>query len=171
MQDKHQLDETERREGKALWAAATRAFAQPAPVAAGPDNLTLAAYLDARLDERQRDEVEGQAAASPETLELLLAADAALGAQAVPSERLLARAAALVPGERFSRPGLLTRMLGGGVRREAFRLRPVGLAAALSMVLLVSVVGFELGRFGYAAAAETFFPETDGFGLSAEAGL
>jgi len=170
MQDRYELSETERRDGKALWAAATTAHATPpgAPL----DPLTLAAYLDGRLDEAARDRLEGELAASPLGLETFLAADAALGAGLAPSQGLLARAAALVPGEALPRRGLLGRLLGGGApRSEGFRLRPVSLAAALALVLVVAFAGFEIGRFGYAAAAESYFPENDGFGLSAEAGL
>ncbi len=87
-------------DGPALWAhareATTRSLLENAP---GIDALDLAAYLDSRGDEAVRARVEAALAASPETLELVVAAREALdaGSTAAP-ESLIARARDLVPG-------------------------------------------------------------------------
>jgi anti-sigma factor RsiW len=146
-------------DGAALWASAAQRFAAPAgePL----DELTLAAYLDGRLDQVGRDRVEGLLAADPLALERFLAADAAVGATQALPPALLARAQRLVPADAENRFGFLGRLLGGRDRSGGFRLRPSLLAASLAAILLVSVVGFELGRFGYAVAEEAYFPERD----------
>ena len=147
------------KDGAALWASAANHFAVPAGERL--DDLTLAAYLDGRLDEAGRDRVEGLLAADPLALERFLTADAALGATQALTPALLARAQRLVPESAENHFGFLGRLFGGRDRSGGFRRRPSLLAAALAAILLVSVAGFELGRFGYAAAEEPSFPESD----------
>lgn len=169
------------RENRALWQAARERFAAP-PEAEALDPLLLAAYLDGRLTEEERDRVEALLAASPEALETYLAADEALGAAQPAPERLLARAAALVPGEALAPPARrfawLRGLFGAGpAAGGGFRLQPVTLALTLAAILAVSVAGFEIGRFGYAVAAEeglvggdslASMAELDGLGLAAD---
>jgi hypothetical protein len=147
--------------GRALWRRAGEQFAVPAGQPRDEaDALVLAAYLDGRLDPAEHELFEARLAAEPALLELCLIADAAVGATQAVSERQLARAAALVPGEELARPGLGQRLFGG--RREAggwFRLRAASLTATGAALVLASVVGFEIGRFGYAAAAESYLDE------------
>ncbi len=86
-------------DGPALWALAREATKRSLPEnVPGIDGLDLAAYLDSRGDEAVRARVEAALAASPETLELVVAAREALvaGSTAAP-ESLIARAQDLVP--------------------------------------------------------------------------
>jgi len=147
------------KDGSALWASAVDRFASPAGERL--DDLTLAAYLDGRLDEAGRDRVEGLLAADPLALERALAADAAIGATQSLPPALLARAQRLVPESAENHFGFLGRLFGGRDRNGGFRLKPSLLGASLAALALVSVVGFELGRFGYAVAEEAYFPERD----------
>lgn len=176
MNKQHHNDTALRQEDRALWQAARSSFT--APQGAEPEPLLLAAYLDGRLDEAERDRVEALLAASPRALEVFLAADAALGATQAAPERLLARAAGLVPGEASepSRGGWLRRLFAPAPAGGAFRLQPLTLALTLVAVLAVSAAGFEIGRFGYAVAAEeglvgatTAMAELDGLGLASDA--
>ncbi len=156
-------------DGAPLWRQAVTAFAAPAP-AARLDDLTLAAYLDGRLDAAANDRVEGLLAADPLALEQFLQADAALGATQALPPGLLARASRLVPEAAENHFGLLGRLFGGRDRSGGFRLKPMLLAASLAAILVVSVAGFEIGRFGYAVAEETYFPETDTLAQAANVG-
>ncbi len=109
-----------------------------------PGEIALAAYLEGRLDEAARAEVEAWLAAAPEGLDLVLAAREALGEpdMAAP-EAVVRRASALVaepPGGRLS--GRLRDALGA-------LWRPLGWTGAVAGMLLACVVGFELGRSGY----------------------
>jgi anti-sigma factor RsiW len=147
--------------GRALWRRTAERFGAPAstPPAEG-DALLLAAYLDGRLDPAEQEHCEARLAAEPALLELFLSADAAVGATQSVTERQLARAAALVAGEKPARPGLSSRLFGS--RRETggwFRQRATSLAATAAAVVLVSVLGFEIGRFGYAVAAENYLDQ------------
>ncbi len=180
-------------EGRRLWlalreaAAAERDPSGPGEANEADEAGLLAAYLDGRLAGAELEAYEAHLATSPAALELFLAADTALGAtQAVP-DALLRRAAALVPGEALAPAGrrgggFWARLLGGGGDLEiggggavaigrGSRLRPLTLVATLAAVLVISAVGFELGRFGYAVAAETYFAEGDGFSVASQAGF
>jgi len=154
--------------GRALWRQAGERFAvapgtpQPGTPQVAADALLLAGYLDGRLDPAEQELCETRLAAEPALLELFLQSDEALGATQPVSERQLARAAALIAGEAPARPGLGERLFGG--RREIggwLRLRTASLAATLAAVVLVSVLGFEIGRFGYAMAAESYLDQGD----------
>lgn len=211
MRDHDDTDDTEGfeqpgAEGRGLWRRLAAEAATSAPAGApaeGPDDEAaaanrLAAYLDGRLEAAGAERLEAELAASPSALEAFLSADAAVGATQAPPERLLRRAAALVPGEALapavrSRGGLWSRLFGGagglsaggisggvsgGVSGGAalqggtLGLRPAALVAVLAAVLLVSAAGFELGRLGYDVAAESYFPESDGsFSVASQAGL
>jgi len=142
-------------EGRALWRrAAGRLVAQPP--AADADALLLAAHLDGRLGPAEREAFEARLAAEPALLELFLGADAAIGATQPVSEAQIQRAALLVPGNAVESPTLLQRIFGA--RRESngrLRLRAASLAATVAAVVLASAIGFEIGRFGYAVAAES----------------
>lgn len=143
--------------GRALWRQASQRFAAPADrTDAKGDSLALAAYLDGRLDPAEHEAFEERLAAEPALLELFLQSDAALGATQPVTERQLARAAALVEGEALAKPGWGERFFGGW--RETggwFRLRAASLAATVAAIVLASALGFEIGRFGYAVAAES----------------
>lgn len=163
MRDIDSFDPADRRDGALLWRRAAPAL----PAGERPDELVLAAYLDGRLDEAARDRVEAALAADDRALEVMLAADAALGATQAPPAGLLARAGRLVPAGAENRFGFIGRLFGGRDRAGGFRLRPGLLAASLAALLLASVAGFELGRFGYAVAEEAYFPPTDSLALAA----
>lgn len=158
------------RQGAALWRQTQAAFAAPATGEA-LDSMTLAAYLDGRLDAVAAEQVEARLAADPAALTLFLAADESLGAtQAVPAA-LLARAGKLVPASAENRYGFIGRLFGARDRSGGFRLRPALLAASLMAILVVSVAGFEIGRFGYAVAEEAYFPATDDLAQAANNGF
>jgi anti-sigma factor RsiW len=149
----------------ALWRRTTERFGAPAGTPqAEADALLLAAYLDGRLDPAELELCEARLAAEPALLELFLQSDEALGATQAVSERQLARAAKLVAGEELARPSLASRLFGS--RREAgggwLRQRAASLAATVAAVVLVSALGFEIGRFGYAVAAENYLDQGDG---------
>ena len=132
---------TDSHSDKALW----RQFQQNLPhsptgrVGAGgpagvePDPLTLAAWLDGRLEGAEREAVEAWLADDPERLDVILGAAEARGLAAVWPKRAEQRAADLVAS---SRPPLRF------------------LSAAAAAVLLVALSGFELGRFGSEALAD-----------------
>ena len=132
---------TDSHSDKALW----RQFQQNLPhssrgkVGAGgpagvePDPLTLAAWLDGRLEGAEREAIEAWLAEDPRRLDLLLGATEARGLAAVWPKRAEQRAAALVSS---ARPPLRF------------------LSAAAAAVLLVALSGFELGRFGSEALTD-----------------
>jgi len=109
-----------------------------------PDEMALAAYLEDRLEEAERAEVEAWLAAAPEALDLVLAARQALAEPSVAApEAVVRRAAALVPEPPGSR-------LAGGLRGVFMPLwQPLGWSGAVAGVLLACVVGFQLGQSGY----------------------
>ncbi len=158
------------RQATALWQRTRAAFAAPAAGEA-LDPLTLAAYLDGGLEGAAAEQVEARLAADPAALDLFLAADASLGATRAVPAALLARADRLVPASAENRFGFIGRLFGGRDRSGGFRLRPALLAASLMAILVVSVAGFELGRFGYAVAEETYFPATDDLAQAANNGF
>jgi len=120
-------------DGRALWRRyhiAIGATAEPPPVAAEPDALALAAYLDGAGVEGERAAVEAWLAAQPEHLDLLIAARAAQGLAAPPPAGVMRRAGALLAPPSRTVP-------------------IVAWAAAAAALLLVAVGGFEMGRHGY----------------------
>ncbi len=142
-------------DGAGLWARARpgwRATTMPE----APNPLLLAAYLDGTLGETEGGAVEAWMVATPEALDLMVAARAALaeppGAtaespDAVPVS-LVSRAQGLVRAP-LREPARLGAWLRGliGFEPEAWRpLAWAGVTAAL--LLVVSVGGFELGRQG-----------------------
>lgn len=165
MTDKTENHSFEDAAGRQLWHRASQRFAAPAGAprnAAETDALLLAAHLDGRLDLAQQEALEARLAAEPALLDLFLEADRSVGATQPVSDALLERAAALVPGEAFAKPTMLQRIFGA--RREQngrLRLRAASLAATVAAVVVASAIGFEIGRFGYAAAAETYLDQGD----------
>jgi len=133
--------------------------------------MTLAALLDGRLSESERDSVEALFAAEPAATARFLAADAAMGAQEAAPDRLIQRATALVPGAAGAAAGganttAFSRWLGrtfGIVRNENWvftgRVTLAGWALGLVLFVGISVFGFEFGRYGYAVAQEQFGAE------------
>jgi hypothetical protein len=111
------------------------------------DLLKLAAWIDGRLDDAEREQVEDWLAAEPRHLDLALSARSAPGLAAPWPRRAEARAAGLVAPVR---PSL--RMF----------------AAAAAAVLIVALGGFEMGRVGSQWVADTADTELD---LAHELGL
>ncbi len=142
-------------DGAALWAhareATTRSLLENAP---GIDALDLAVYLEGRGDEAVRARVEAALAASPETLELAVAACEALdaGSTAAP-ESLIARAQDLVPDGPARWPGWMA-WLGRFPALPQAPQRAVAFATVAAGFIVVSVAGFELGRAEYAYSTQ-----------------
>ena len=111
--------------------------------------LMLSAYLDGALDEAGREAVEAWMAATPEALELMIAAREALAAEppgAAP-EALVSRAQGLVRAPATESAGLGAWLRGlTGFDPEAWR--PLAWAGVAAALLVVSAGGFELGRLG-----------------------
>jgi len=133
----------------ALWAAARDAWYEKAGDLPPPDALTLAAYLDGRLDAEGRERVETWMVGSDEALDFMLAARTA-AAEAAPAA-VVVRAQGLVGGPQHE-----TRRAGGPVARLfaplgdwfAGALQPAGWVASAAAALLLAAGAFELGRFG-----------------------
>ncbi len=155
MTEKREAGPESARDGAALWARARAPWREsvaksgdsPGEPHPEPDALTLAAYLDGTLDEAGAAAIETWMAASPEGLDSVLSARAALaeGPAEVPSH-VIARAADIVR----RRPGSAARSPLGSALFGWFGglLRPAAWAGAVAAVLLASVSGFELGRAG-----------------------
>lgn len=123
-------------DAKARWAVAD----DSARIDAG----LLAEYLDGGLSEAEREEIEGLLAASPATLDLLLAARAGMAAETAVPKGVIDQAVALVEENR-------KKTTAGG--RGFFTLPNLSwVAATLALVIAVSIAGFEVGRDGYARA-------------------
>lgn len=130
-----------------LWSAARAAWRDAG--ADAPDALTLAAYLDGRLEAAEQARVEAWMAGSDEALELMLAARSA-GSEPAPAA-LVARAQGLIGGAEPAK-----RRVGGPVARLlapfgdwfAGALQPAGWAASAAALLLLAAGSFELGQFG-----------------------
>ena len=136
------------RDGAGLWARARPDWGA-AHTPETPNPLMLAAYLDGTLDEAGRETVEAWMAATPEALELMIAARAELGqAPGAAPENLVSRAQGLVRAPLRVSVGLGAWLRGLiGFEPEAWRpLAWAGVTAALLVV--VSAGGFELGRLG-----------------------
>jgi len=133
---------------KVLWRTARRDLPQPA--APEEAELLIAGYLDGSLDEAARERVEAWLARDEAALDLLLASRAALQdapeATAVPAAAI-ERAQGMVRAPvRVASPS----GLGGLLAPLRALWQPAGMAAAAAC-LLACVVGFELGRSGYAS--------------------
>ncbi len=159
-----ELDKSE--DGAELWARAREGWRAATPDA--PDSLTLAAYLDGKLDEGTRAQVEAWMAASPETLETVISVRSAQAAapEAAP-DGLMSRAQGLVRARpRESRAGLGA-WLSGLIGFQAEAWRPIAWAGVTATLLVVSTGGFELGRLGalHMAPIQTAASDDLGFGL------
>jgi anti-sigma factor RsiW len=137
-------------DGPALWAhareAAINSLLEYLP---GTDAMDLAAYLEGRGDEAVRARVEAALVASPEALELVVAARQALDAgSAAAPESLIARAQDLVPDSPARRPGWMA-WLGRLPALPWAPQRAMALATVAAGFIVVSVAGFELGRAEY----------------------
>jgi hypothetical protein len=142
-------------DGPALWAHAREAtmgsLLESLP---GIDALDLAAYIEGRGDDAVRARVEAALVASPEVLDLVLAAREALDAgSTVAPESLITRAQDLVPDGPARRPGWMA-WLGRLPALPQAPQRAVAFATVAVGFILVSVAGFELGRAEYAYSAQ-----------------
>ncbi len=134
-------------EGAALWQQARQAWESGAGGGEALDPLTLAAYLDGRLDEAAAADLEARLAGDPQLLGEFLALKAALAAplEAAPAP-LVARAQALVAAPvQAAAPageadGFLARLFGTW-------LRPAVPAFAVLALIVACVGAFELGRY------------------------
>ncbi len=140
------------RDGAGLWARARpgwRATIAPGSAEEAPNPLMLSAYLDGTLDEAGRAAVEAWMAATPEALDLMIAAREALAAE-TPGPApvsLVSRARGLVRAPLRESAGLGAWLRGLiGFEPEAWR--PLAWAGVAAVLLVVSVGGFELGRLG-----------------------
>ena len=135
------------RDGAGLWARARPDWGA-AHTPETPNPLMLAAYLDGTLDEAGRETVEAWMAATPEALELMIAARAELGqAPGAAPENLVSRAQGLVRAPLRVSVGLGAWLRGLiGFEPEAWR--PLAWAGVTAALLVVSAGGFELGRLG-----------------------
>lgn len=114
------------------------------------DLMLVAAYLDGRLDAKEREALEARLAASPDLLDLMLASRESLAAGAgdAPSAGIR-RAQGLVR----QRPAAASGQGFGAWLRDLLLparglLQPAGIAAA-AVIVIASAAGFELGRVGY----------------------
>ncbi|HYE05926.1 MAG TPA: hypothetical protein VEL07_10465 [Planctomycetota bacterium] len=96
--DDHRADADLVRRARA--SADRRARTAPPAAADDVDDLRLAAWLDGRLDEGERDAVDAALAARPELVDRLLDARAALATPAIAQARSVERAQALVRRRR-----------------------------------------------------------------------
>ncbi len=143
------------KDGAELWARARpgwRAASRPET----PNSLMLAAYLEATLDDAGREAVEAWMAATPEALDLMIAARAEMVAETpgtVP-DSLLSRAQGLVRAPVAESAGLGA-WLRGLIGFEPVVWRPLAWAGVTAALLVVvSAGGFELGRLGTERLAE-----------------
>ncbi len=163
------------RDGAGLWARARpgwRATIAPVSAEEAPNPLMLAAYLDNTLDEAGRAAVEAWMAATPEALDLMIAAREVLSAETPGAPEtapisLVSRAQGLVRAPLRESAGLGTWLRGLiGFEPEAWR--PLAWAGVTAALLVVSAGGFELGRLGAErlVAVQTAAAGDDlGFGL------
>jgi anti-sigma factor RsiW len=109
----------------------------------------LAAYLDDTLDEAGREAVEAWMAASPEALESMIAARAALAqTPGRTPENLISRAQGLIRAP-VAEPAGLGAWLRGLIGFEPEAWRPLAWAGVTAALLVVVSAGsFELGRLG-----------------------
>ncbi|MFQ6017333.1 MAG: hypothetical protein ACE5KF_03990 [Kiloniellaceae bacterium] len=168
------MTEDSKRDGSeaALWARARAAWQEAAAPAEAPGALTLAAYLDDRLEAPARARVEAWMAGSTDALDLVIAAwEARAAAPAPVSGGLLGRAEGLVrQPPAAARPAIAAR-LAESLAAPAALARPAGWAGIAAAVLLASVIGFELGRTGSVemAALDELLAEELSLGLAGPA--
>ena len=138
-------DKTDREVGAALWRRARDPWLDAVGAVEAPDETTLAAYLDGRLDEAAAAGVEAWMAAVPEALDNVLGARAALAeTPGRAPAHVVARARGAVRGRSARGTGRAGSLFG------AFTglLRPAAWAGAAAALSLAAVSGFELGRTG-----------------------
>ena len=140
------------RDGARLWARARPGWRTAAALEASgeaPDTLMLAAYLDGTLDEAGRVAVEAWMAASPEALDLMIAARAELAeTPGSAPESLISRAQGLVRAPA-NEPTGLGAWLRGLIGFEPEAWRPLAWAGVMAALLVVVSAGsLELGRLG-----------------------
>ena len=162
------------RDGAGLWARARpgwRAASTSQTAENVPNPLVLAAYLEGTLDEAGRAAVEAWMAATPEALDLMIAARAELAetpeAPGTAPESLVSRAQGLVRAPARESAGLGAWLRGLiGFEPEAWR--PLAWAGVTAALLLVSAGAFELGRLGTERLASV---QTAALGDDLELGL
>ncbi len=142
------------RDGARLWARARpgwRAATTSQTAEDVPNTLVLAAYLDDTLDQAGRAAVEAWMTATPEALDLMIAARGlaaeTTGAPEATPENLVSRAQGLVRAPLRVSAGLGA-WLRGLIGLEPEALRPLAWAGVTAVLLVVSAGGFELGRVG-----------------------
>jgi len=146
------VNESERSEdGAALWAKAKHAFG-PAESGQVPDDVTIAAYLEGRLDSTAAARIEAWLTASEAGLDLVAAARTSLAAPVKEApDRAVQRAQALVG---FA-PRQSTRGLFGWLSDlvpPAWH--PAHALGVICVLVLLGAGSFELGREGAMAFAE-----------------
>ena len=145
---------------RALWLSVDRSWAEHGR-GEEPGPVTLAAFLDDRLEPADRARVEAWMAAAPEGLDLVVAARSAEQAGSAPApESVVARARALRPeltGQWLSVAGWLNRVFAP--------LRIAAVCGAVAAVILAAVAGFELGRAGYVHMAALDGQQSEDLGL------
>lgn len=131
-------------EAAALWRR-VRVGRAPQGVAA-PDALTIAAYVDGTLESDERDRIEAWLAASPEALDLVIAARPEEAKPYPPAPAgLVARACGLVDG-RPVLPAMAKPKSGGVMAWLAGWTQPSVWATATAAMVLAAVISFEVGR-------------------------
>jgi anti-sigma factor RsiW len=145
---------------RALWLSVDRSWAEHG-LGEEPGPVTLAAFLDDRLEPADRARVEAWMAAAPEGLDLVVAARSAEQAGSAPApEPVVARARALRPGpadRRFPLAGWLDGVFAP--------LRIAAVSGVAAAVILAAVAGFELGRSGYLHMAALDGQQSEDLGL------
>ncbi len=158
----------EETEARALWRRVSGA-AEPVPEEISAEDASLlAAWLEGRLDGGAREAFEARLAASPAPRQALAALDAeAPPAQVAAPAAVLDRAKGLVAPDRAkpARGGLLSRLhpdsLFGGL---------VEWGAAAALLVLVSVVGFDMGSAAADIALQAEEPATTDVALDIDDG-
>jgi len=145
---------------RALWLSVDRSWAEHG-LGEELGTVTLAAFLDDRLEPADRARVEAWMAAAPEGLDLVVAARSAEQAGSAPApESVVARARALRPGpadRRFPLAGWLDGVFAP--------LRIAAVSGVATAVILAAVAGFELGRSGYLHMAALDGQQSEDLGL------
>lgn len=148
--------DTKNKQSEALWREAREAWQESAGGRAldAADAMTLAAYLDGRLEAEEAEAAEARLAADPALLEAVADLQGLVPApvSAPVPESLIARAQGLVreqpKGEGPAKVGWIARWFPSGV------MQPLGVAGAMAALVIVCGLSFELGRSGWAAIDE-----------------
>ncbi len=117
------------------------------------DPLSLAAFIDGRLNETEKESVERRLACDADTRELWVRSTEAVSAYEAPPSLLLRRITEMGPDTLGSPVTFLQRFAA-----SVAMARPAdGLAWAAAAVLFVMIClgGFELGTYGYASARDS----------------